>query len=219
MHDCKHILLIRHGLTDANAAAVVQGHQQTSLNETGHEQARLLARRLGDSGLKLDALISSDLLRARQTADAIAGVCEVPIISAAQWRERGFGPWEGKPADQVDIWRMAAGECDPPGAEPSPSFRNRVHGALLAAAERCPPHGRVAVVTHGGACRMVLSLLARGELPMASGSPRPAMEQIANCSIMHLEAHPRGDGLVWRLIRLNDVEHLDPATTSAVDAG
>lgn len=221
MRCCKHILLVRHGLTDANAAAVVQGHQQTSLNEIGFEQARLLARCFGESELKLDALISSDLLRARQTADVIAGVCGVPVTADPQWRERGLGPWEGKTVDQVNIWRMAAGEFDPPGAEPSASFRNRIHGALLSAAETCPPDGHIAIVTHGGPCRVVLKLLAGGELPMVDGSSRPAVEMIANCSIMQLEASANacGDGLLWRLLRMNNTEHLGKRSLPVGDAG
>lgn len=219
MHGCKQILLIRHGLTDANAAAIIQGHQQTSLNETGLEQARSLARRFGESGLKLDALISSDLLRARQTADAIARVCGVPVTSDVQWRERGLGPWEGKTIEQINIWRMAAGEFDPPGAEPSAGFRHRIQGALLEAAATCPPNGRIAIVTHGGPCRMVLKLLAGGELPMAVGSPRPAIEMVANCSIMQLEASACGGGFSWRLLRSNDTQHLCGMSLPAVDAG
>jgi broad specificity phosphatase PhoE len=219
MRCCKHILLIRHGLTDDNVAGIIQGHQQTSLNETGFQQARSLARRLGASGLELDALVSSDLLRAMQTAEAIAGVCGVPIIADVRWRERCFGPWEGKTADQVDIWRMAAGELDPPGAEPSVGFRDRVRCALVATAAGCPANGRLAIVTHGGPCRMVLRLLAGGELPMVSAASRPAIETIANCSIMHLEAHAGAEGLAWRLVRINDTDHLDPDSRSIADAG
>jgi probable phosphoglycerate mutase len=209
-------------MTRAEAESLIDERLSPRRRDHAHRvaaEAVVLARRFGENGLKLDSLISSDLLRARQTADAIAGVCRLPVTSDPQWRERGLGPWEGKTVDQVNIWRMAAGEFDPPGAEPSAAFRERVHDALLAAAVTCPPDGCIAIVTHGGPCRTVLKLLAEGELPMANGSAKPAIEMIGNCSIMQLEASTRGDGLLWRLLRMNDTEHLGKTPLPAVDAG
>lgn len=215
----KRILLIRHGLTDANAAAVIQGHTQTRLNATGLAQARSLGAHLAQSGVRIASLVSSDLLRALQTAEAIAQACGLDVTPDPQWRERGFGPWEGKTLSQADIWRMASGEFDPPGAELSHTFQARIRQALLATADGCEPGGTVAIVTHGGPCRTALRLFASGELPMVPGSTKPVAEMIANCSITHLEAEACREGVAWRLVRLNDIDHLAAPARTAADAG
>ena len=68
----QHILFIRHGQTDANRDGIVQGHQPTPLNDLGHRQALMLARRLQSYSPAIEVLVSSDLLRAVQTSRPIA---------------------------------------------------------------------------------------------------------------------------------------------------
>jgi 2,3-bisphosphoglycerate-dependent phosphoglycerate mutase len=214
------LLLIRHGLTDANAQNIIQGHQPTPLNAMGFRQAKLLAQRLAQTGPAFDALICSDLLRARQTADAIAQVCGQAVVADTAWRERCFGPWEGQQRSVADIWKAASGGFTPPGAEEPQAFRSRVREALLAVA-RCYADGQtIAVVTHGGPCRVILSMLAEGELASAPGSRPPGMEMIANCSIMHLECSAAARDIHWTLTRLNDIDHLaSEAAATVADAG
>ena len=198
------LMLIRHGLTDANAASVIQGHQPTPLNAVGLAQAKALGKRLAKQGPAFDVLVSSDLPRAVQTAEAIAVACNKPFALDAAWRERGFGPWEGKPHPQADIWRAAGAEASPAGAEETSSFRARIVGALAGLSRTYHQHDTVAVVTHGGPCRMILRLLIEGDLPTDPSVPKAELTTIVNCSIMHLQYL---DG-VWRLECLNDVLHL-----------
>ena len=88
------ILLIRHGETAWNAVRKLQGHLDIPLNEEGLRQAKALAAHLQNE--KLDAIISSDLQRAMQTAAAIADLQNTSLQINPQLRERCFGDFEGK---------------------------------------------------------------------------------------------------------------------------
>ncbi len=88
------ILLIRHGETAWNAVRKLQGHLNIPLNEEGLRQAKALAAHLQNE--KLDAIISSDLQRAMQTAQAIADLQNTSLQINPQLRERCFGDFEGK---------------------------------------------------------------------------------------------------------------------------
>lgn len=88
------VLLIRHGETAWNAVRKLQGHLDIPLNEEGLRQAKALATHLQNE--KLDAIISSDLQRAMQTAQAIADLQNTSLQINPQLRERCFGDFEGK---------------------------------------------------------------------------------------------------------------------------
>jgi probable phosphoglycerate mutase len=214
-----HVLLLRHGLTDANATGTIQGHSPTPLNETGHRQAALLAAAVAAWRPRVGALVSSDLRRAVQTAEPVAAACGLAPAYDAAWRERGLGEMEGKTFADRDIWRAASGEHDTPGAEPADAFRARVRAALLALPARFPGEEVVAVVTHGGCVRAILTMLADGRLPLADGQTPVEVAEIANCSILHL-AVDRADPphVAWRVGCVNNVTHLGGLDTR-VDAG
>ena len=185
-----HILLLRHGQTDANASGTLQGHMPTPLNLTGIRQAQLLADRLASWRPAVAAIVSSDLPRAAQTAGPIGAECGVRVVADRAWRERGFGLLEGKPVVSRSMWEVAGGEVDPPGAEPSADFLARVKGALLAVAadRRRPP--TTAVVTHGGPIRGILRMLIDGRLRLVRRHPAIDLVPIANASVLHLVAPP-----------------------------
>ncbi len=207
-----HVLLLRHGLTDANASGTIQGHSPTPLNETGRRQAVLLAAAVAGWVPAVEVLVSSDLLRARQTAEPVASTCGVEPVFDAAWRERGLGKMEGKTFADRDIWRAATGEHDTPGAEPSGAFRSRVRMALLDLPRRFPDQNVIAVVTHGGPVRSLLHMLYDGSLNLAEGHARPEVAEIANCSILHLTTQRtrrvNGSELTWSIGCVNDVRHL-----------
>lgn len=213
-----HLLLLRHGQTDANATGVLQGHQPTPLNELGLLQAQRLARRVARHSPKVTALISSDLRRAAQTADAVAAACGLAASFDPAWRERGFGSFEGKQVGEHATWHAAHGDSDPPGAESLAYFRDRVLDAVLSLPRHFANHRCVAVVTHGGPIGIVLRLLRDGTLPAAGGAAPPEVVRAANCGVMEMVlAHGRG-GSGWRVACVNDVAHLDGLATVA-DAG
>lgn len=95
------IWLLRHGQTDWNLQGRWQGQASFApgLNETGFAQARSAAEEL--SGNQFSAIYSSDLLRARQTAEAIAECHGLPVLVDERLREVNLGEWEGMLSGEV----------------------------------------------------------------------------------------------------------------------
>ncbi|MBH5317941.1 histidine phosphatase family protein [Paenibacillus sp. GSMTC-2017] len=88
--------IVRHGQTDWNAKGIIQGQTDIPLNEEGISQATALAERLSEEDSIWDAVISSDLMRARDTAVIIAEKLGIPLLTAdTRFRERSFGQVEG----------------------------------------------------------------------------------------------------------------------------
>jgi len=146
------ILLARHGQSDWNATRRWQGHADRPLTEKGREQARALAERLRH--VELDAVYSSDLRRAADTAAAVSNeVIELPAL-----REVDVGSWSGltraeaeeRFPDGVARWREGF-----PGWEDGESYEELTRRVLAAVLEIARRHegGRVLVVSHGGPIR------------------------------------------------------------------
>lgn len=87
------IILVRHGETDYNQQKRMQGWLDIPLNARGHEQARVTAERFVD--IHVDALYSSDLVRAHTTAQYIASTLKSPVITTKALRERDMGIFSG----------------------------------------------------------------------------------------------------------------------------
>ncbi|TFW31245.1 histidine phosphatase family protein [Duganella callida] len=186
------ILLIRHGETAWNAVRRLQGHIDIPLNAEGERQAAALARALAAE--KLDAIVSSDLQRAVQTAQAVAAPHPgITLQTDAHLRERAYGAFEGMlyqdiqdeyPADFA-LWQ--ARDVDsvmPAGERLAESFRQfyeRAIAALHAVAARHPGQ-TVAVVAHGG----VLECAYRAARGIQLDSPRDF--QVKNASINRFAA-------------------------------
>ena len=138
------LLLVRHGETDWNAEGRLQGHTDRPLNEYGRRQARGLADELADE--ELDAIYSSDLARARETAEIVGERLGLPVVLDPDLREKSWGSWEGlTPAERQEIELVG---------ESTEEHAARTLRALRRIAER-HPGGRVLVVTHGGSLRRV----------------------------------------------------------------
>ena len=154
-------LLIRHGETDHNRQGRFQGQVDVPLNATGSAQAERLARRLQHE--PLDALVSSDLSRARSTAEPLLALRGgLGLTTDAAWREQAFGVLEGLVVADARLaqpeafaaWWAHTPEGAPPGGESPRAFHARVNAALRALA-RTHTGARVAVFTHGGVLDMV----------------------------------------------------------------
>jgi broad specificity phosphatase PhoE len=148
------ILLVRHGETDWNAQRRVQGHSDTPLNATGRAQAEALAEELG--GESIEAVYSSDLLRAHETARIVAGRRGLEVTAIRDLRERHFGTWEGLTDDEILARFPEATSGSWGDGERKEEMIRRVFGALQRIAET-HPGGRVLVVSHGGPLRAVLA--------------------------------------------------------------
>ena len=147
------LILARHGETDWNAERRVQGHTDRPLSTIGRGQARELADML--QGEPLDAVYSSDLARAYETAREVAGRRGLVVCALPELRERDFGTWEGLTDDEIQE-RFPQAHTGPWGdAETHEELARRVLAALRQIAEQ-HPRGRVLVVTHGGPLRAVL---------------------------------------------------------------
>jgi probable phosphoglycerate mutase len=176
------LYLVRHGETDWNAEGRWQGHTDQPLNARGREQARALAERLRDAGLS--AVVSSDLLRARETAMIVAETLGLALDYVdPDLRERTIGVFEG--LTRADCERLhpeawaawVAHKHPPPGAEGHQPLAERVTVAIgRAAARMLRPPGPLLLVTHGGAMRAALA---------RAGHPLPPM--IKNTGVWKIE--------------------------------
>jgi probable phosphoglycerate mutase len=205
------ILLIRHGETAWNAVRRLQGHIDIPLNEEGERQAGALAQALASE--RIDAIVSSDLQRAMQTAQTVAGHANGAALQLdAQLRERCYGVFEGMlyadierqyPADYA-LWQ--ARDVDavmPPGERVAESFRQfyqRSVDGISRWAERHPGQ-TIAIVAHGG----VLECAYRAAVGMSLDSPRDF--QVKNASINRFTY---GDGKL-SLDSWGEVDHLSLA--------
>lgn len=154
------LLLVRHGETDWNRDGRWQGHSDTHLNDVGREQAARVAGELDG----VDVVYTSDLARARETADIVAARLGLPVRLDERLRERSFGAWEGKTGPEIEVefrdaharWRAGEG----PGAEDAEAFADfaaRVQGFLADVLARHPDE-TVLVVAHGGSIRVIHAL-------------------------------------------------------------
>ena len=94
------IIAVRHGETAWNVDTRIQGHLDIALNDTGHWQARQVARALADEPLA--AVYTSDLQRAHATAQAIAQASGAPLVAEPGLRERSFGALEGRTFAEIE---------------------------------------------------------------------------------------------------------------------
>ena len=152
-------LLIRHGLTDAVGHGYADSNYGASLNDNGRAQAEQLARRL--AGLPLDAVVSSPLPRARETAALIAESHGVTLDVREAFVEYEFGEWDGARFSDLTRdprWRQF-NHCRSVNAAPDGELmldvQRRAVSALLNLASQWPG-GTVAVVSHGDVIRALL---------------------------------------------------------------
>ena len=182
------IFLIRHGETALNASRTLQP-ADTPLSPRGLAQAAAIANRLVEAGVV--AIVSSDLPRAAQTAQAIADACRLPVRWEPLLHERNYGDLRGQPYDTLPFDPMTL-DGAPPGGESIATFHARVAQAFARiVALRDTVDGNLAVVTHGLVIAAMLDLHAR----LADGIARP--ERLGNTSLTVLTAQsPHEVGLL-----------------------
>ena len=156
------LLLVRHGETDWNAEGRLQGHTDRPLSDYGRRQARRLAEEL--EGEELEAIYSSDLARAHETAEIVGERLGLPIVLEPDLREKDWGTWEGLNAVERDRVEFVG--------ESTEAHQERMLQALRRIAERHPGDGRVLVVTHGGSMRRVQTAAMGMALPVVENCGR-----------------------------------------------
>ena len=143
------ILLTRHGQTEWNVLKKVQGKADIKLNEIGIEQAKNTKEKLKEE--KIDLILSSPLLRARETANIINQDKNVPIIICNELSERDFGEFEGMSSTEFDFeafWSYKK-NIQYKQAENIKDFFNRVYNFLDSIYEKYKDK-RILLVAHGG---------------------------------------------------------------------
>jgi len=204
------IILIRHGETAWNAERRLQGHLDIPLNAEGERQARLLAGALAAE--PIDLIVSSDLQRARQTAQAVATLRGMPLQIEPGLRERCYGGFEGLLYSEIEqrfpaefaAWQ--ARDVDailPTGKNCGESFRQFYARATTAILGLAQAHAgqTIAMVAHGG----VLECAYRMALDLPLETPRDFKVFNASINRFHLEE--------GRLVldSWGEVAHLQPA--------
>ncbi|MCL5257601.1 MAG: histidine phosphatase family protein [Chloroflexi bacterium] len=195
------LFLVRHGQAEV-PGSVYCGQLDPPLSALGREQAKRLQSRL--QGEEFEAVFSSDLTRAVQTAGIVVAGRGVEIVKMPELRELSFGEWEGlsfgdiesKHPDQLQRWIADPVGSYPPGGESLRALDDRVRSAL----DRVMSSGLspVLVVTHGGPLRS----LAGNALGV------PLLQQwVMEFDRGGFSVMDRRDG-VWSIRVLNDTCHL-----------
>ena len=201
-------ILLRHGETDWNRELRFQGQVDVPLNAVGHTQAQRLAQRLAVE--PVHHLVSSDLLRTRQTAQPIldlARTAQAPsLVTDAMLREQNFGRIDGMRVEDIktqhaDVWAgwtQFQSDYAVPDGESTRQFHTRVMDAMhrLAAAYAGQT---LVVVTHGG----VLDMLYRTVHGLGLNGPRQST--IPNAGYNRV----RFDGNRFDILHWADTTHLD----------
>lgn len=197
------LVLVRHGQTEWNANARIQGHTDIALDARGRWQAERVAAALADDGLR--AVYSSDLARAHDTARAIALASGAALHVDTALRERGFGQFEGLTFSEIEArwpehsqrWRAREPDYEPLGGESLTRFYARTVSAARALAERHAGE-HIALVAHGG----VLDCLYRAATGLTIQAPRSW--PLGNATINRVLYADSG----FSLIGWNDTSHL-----------
>ncbi|MDY6770115.1 MAG: histidine phosphatase family protein [Candidatus Nanohaloarchaea archaeon] len=194
------ILLARHGETDHNRDEILQGHTDVDLNEAGREQARRLAEHLAEEDVA--AVYTSDLARARKTAEIVGVEHGLEPESLQALRERTYGELEGEPRDTRRDHIDHPDELDelkPDGGEDVDDVRGRVRPVINDIRRE---HGgdTVVLVGHGWVNRAILTAA------LGADSGRAHAIRQSNACVNELEYE---DYRGWRINRVNDTSHLD----------
>lgn len=152
------IFLARHGESDWNVAKRFQGHSDRPLTELGREQAHALADLIASE--EIEAVYTSPLSRARETAEIVAARVGLEPVALAELREVDTGSWSGLSRADVEArfpegftrWRSGGSGWE--DGETYEEMAERVIGALRTIAED-HPDGRVLIISHGGPIRAI----------------------------------------------------------------
>ena len=199
----RHIVLWRHGRTAWNAERRFQGQTDVALDDVGLAQAERAAKAL--ARMAPSRIVSSDLSRARMTADALSAVTGIPVVLDEGLRETFAGEWEGLTRDELEErygdelaqWSAGSG-IRPGGGETRIEVADRMVAAIDRALGDLAPGGTLVVATHGGAARAAIGALLG--LPPEHWA---ALGVLTNCAWSVLQENVSGHGPAWRLQEYN----------------
>ena len=159
------VLLLRHGRTTANADGTLAGHQPTELDDVGRAQAAAVGARLVAAGLAPHLVVTSPLLRCRQTVDV--ALPNATVVEDARLVECDYGDWSGKPLKTLakqPLWQVVQAHPSAaafPGGESMAAMSARAIAAIRDADARATrEHGPGAVVlvcSHGDVIKAIVA--------------------------------------------------------------
>ena len=215
------LILLRHGQTDFNFSGRMQGHLNPELNATGQAQAARSARELAKRDPSL--IITSDLVRAHQTAQALAGASGAELRVDARLRETDLGQWEGRTPEEVEethpgavaVWR-ADPTFAPPGGETRVQVGERALALVDELRERLSvwgdePDRPVVFVAHAGVIAGLTAALL--ELPLVDWMQVRGLDNGAWHELRHAPAGGR-----WLRVAANQSPSDDLRPSSVGDA-
>ncbi|GAB3298710.1 histidine phosphatase family protein [Parasphingorhabdus pacifica] len=194
------LVLWRHGETDYNAAGRIQGHLDTSLTETGREQARGAAPAV--AGFQPAVALTSDLRRAASTAAMFTEVSGMQARPDKRLRETHLGEWQGLSGAEVEHgWPGAMGtwRATPTWAPPGGESRVDVAARAVEVVEELDlaENGTALLCAHGGLITALTARLLDWPVDMW-----PSLGGVANCHWVVLSRRS-GQDARWRLITYN----------------
>lgn len=210
------ILLIRHGETDWNVDKRLQGHIDIGLNAAGQRQVLALGEALAAEGI--DAVFASDLQRARDTAQAVAGTAGLTVQIDAGLRERCYGAFEGLRHTEIEArypdayrqWKAREPDFRYPAGERVAETMREFYERSVQAMQRVLASGRyrkVAIVTHGGVLECVHHWASQ------TSFVQPRTFDIFNASVNRLH----WDGERAHIRSWGEIGHLQRETLDEVD--
>jgi glucosyl-3-phosphoglycerate phosphatase len=207
------LIVVRHGESLWNAERRLQGHDGAGLSDRGRAQARLSAAWV--AAVHPDAhLVTSDLERAVETAEAFSVALGRPAARAHELRDRDLGAWSGKAfadlqreePDRLARWRAGADIFPEVGGESNADLVARWSTTVRSLLEALGERGVLVVVSHGGPIFW--------GVPDLCGLPDGVLGPPANCGISMLEWRGGVDLRAGRLLAWNQTTHLGPALRS-----
>ena len=205
------LYLVRHGQSDGNAEGRFGGYGPTPLSALGIKQAEATAKLLSKEGV--NAIYSSDLHRALQTAEPLSQLSGIPVISTSAFRERNVGVLEGLTFDESkatfpkDYYALVNRNVHHVITE-GESYRHLLRRSTSQLWEILRDHmgGRVAIFSHTGAiCFMTLHLMGA----IRRDTKQTPWIVTSNCGINRFEIRGRNN---IRILALNDTRHLSNVT-------
>ncbi len=204
------LYIVRHGESVANHEDRLAGNRDMPLSDIGRKQAQCTAAFL--QAVPLEAVYSSDLSRAMETAAILAAPHHLPVFPEPGLREICGGVWEGltypeiaaRYPDEYQVWKENIGLSHCPGGESALQVQVRVRSAIERIVQR-HPEGHLCLVTHGLALRVMEAVWA--QLPPDKIAAIPF---VSNASVTVVTY----DGAVGTLLKRDLHAHLEGLITN-----
>jgi 2,3-bisphosphoglycerate-dependent phosphoglycerate mutase len=200
-----HVTFLRHGESVGNAEERFQDHADFPLSDKGRAQARALAKRWHAEGTTFDQCISSPLLRARQTAETISAMLNIPLELDPDWMEIDNGIIAGLTPEQAAIMAPRPDFLTPythygETGESRWEVFLRAGRAIQHILDRRP--GRFLVAAHGGILNMALYAILGISVQADSAGPRFMFHNTTFATFTYEPDHHN-----WRMLNFDDRRH------------